>query len=301
MARCPFAEWMPISGPSGSFTGGPFKIVHHTTEGHSAQGAFDAYRANRSDPHFTVDATRIVQHIDTSKAARALRNAPGGVQTNRDSAIQIEVVGFAHRPKSAATLRNVQRLCNWIAQTHGVARVWPSGPPKPAVNGRDPGGHNRSVANWDTKSGHYGHSQVPENIHWDPGYTAEEAAFVIAPATMDVDASLLTSIEAEPDLTHEVSRMLDDADPQSIGADAIEAAAHSSRKPPAKSAAARRKTTKAGGGRAKSNSKAKSKVSAAKSKRSARKATKRARKPRKASKTPRKAPSKKTVKTRRKT
>ena len=300
MARCPFAEWMPISGPSGSFTGGPFKIVHHTTEGHSAQDAFDAYKANRSDPHFTVDATRIVQHIDTGKAARALRNAPGGVQTNRDSAIQIEVVGFAHRPKGAATLRNVRRLCNWIAQTHGVARVWPSGPPKPAVNGQDPGGHNRSVANWDTKSGHYGHSQVPENIHWDPGYTAEEAAFVIAPATIDADASLLTSIEDEPDLTHEVSRMRDDADPQRIGADAIETAAHS-RKPPAKSAAARRKTTKAGGGRAKSSSKAKSKVSTAKSKRSARKATKRARRPRKASKTPRKAPSKKkTVKTRRK-
>src|SRR5262245_58042937 len=99
MARCPFAEWKPISGPSGSFTGGPFKIVHHTTEGSSAQGAFNAFRAHRSDPHFTVDATKIFQHIDTGKAARALRNLEGGVQTNRDSAIQIEVVGFAHRPK----------------------------------------------------------------------------------------------------------------------------------------------------------------------------------------------------------
>src|SRR5262245_16409822 len=184
MPRCPFATWKPISGSSGSHTGGPFKVVHHTTEGSTAQGAFDAFRAHRSDPHFTVDATTIFQHIDTSEAARALRNAPGGVQTNRDSAVQIEVVGFAHRPKGAATMRNVQRLCNWIEQTHSVASVWPSGPPKPAVNGHDPGGHNRSAANWDNKSGHYGHSQVPENTHWDPGYTAEESAFVIAPATM---------------------------------------------------------------------------------------------------------------------
>src|SRR5215210_3512071 len=103
MARFPAAEWKPISGSSGSFTGGPFKIVHHTTEGSSAAGAFSAFQSHRSDPHFTVDEQKIYQHIDTSMAARALKNPAGGVQTNRDSAIQIEVVGFAHRPKTKAT------------------------------------------------------------------------------------------------------------------------------------------------------------------------------------------------------
>src|SRR5262245_5582635 len=188
MPRCPFAEWMPISGPSGSYTGGPYKIVHHTTEGSSAQGAFAAFRTNRSDPHFTVDSTKIYQHIETDKAARALRNPPGGVETNRDSAIQIEVVGFAQRPKVLATLKNVQRLCNWLEATHGIPKVWPNGLPKPAVNGRDPGGHNRNAANWDQKGGHYGHSQVPENTHWDPGYTATESAFVIADAATELTA-----------------------------------------------------------------------------------------------------------------
>jgi hypothetical protein len=43
MPVCPFAVQRPISGPSGSYTGGPFKIVHHTTEGSSAQGAFAAF------------------------------------------------------------------------------------------------------------------------------------------------------------------------------------------------------------------------------------------------------------------
>jgi len=89
MARCPFAQWMPISGSCGSFVGGPFRIIHHTTEGSSAAGAFGAFRAHRSDPHFTVDDRAIYQHIDTSVAARALRNVEGGVQTNRFSAIQI--------------------------------------------------------------------------------------------------------------------------------------------------------------------------------------------------------------------
>ena len=183
MAKFPFAKQKKISGPSGSFTGGPFKIVHPTTEGSTAQGAFDAFKEHKSDPHFTVDAATIFQHIDTSEAARALRNENGGVQTNRDSAIQIEVVGFAHRPKTRPTLENARRLCRWIESEHGVPRVWPNGPPKPAVNGQDPGGHNRNAATWDKKGGHSGHSNVPENTHWDPGYTQTEVDFLMLDST----------------------------------------------------------------------------------------------------------------------
>jgi hypothetical protein len=179
MAKCPFAVWKPISGGLGPYTGGPFKIVHHTTEGSSVQGAFDAFEKNRSDPHFTVDSTTIYQHIDTEMTARALRNAPGGVETNRDSTVQIEAVGFAGKPKSKATLQNVAKLCRWLEETHGIPRVWPNGLPKPAVNGADPGGHNRNAANWNSKSGHYGHSQVPENTHWDPAYTQAEVQLLM--------------------------------------------------------------------------------------------------------------------------
>ncbi|WP_295583698.1 N-acetylmuramoyl-L-alanine amidase [uncultured Lamprocystis sp.] len=179
MAKCPFATQKPISGAVGSYTGGPFKIVHHTTEGPSAAGAFAAFENNRSDPHFTVDSATIYQHIDTNKAARSLRNASGGVQTNRDSAIQIEVVGFAGKAKSRATLLNVAKLCRWIEGEHGVPRDWPNGLPKPSTNGHDPGGHNRNAANWNSLGGHYGHSQVPENTHWDPAYTDAEVALLM--------------------------------------------------------------------------------------------------------------------------
>jgi hypothetical protein len=179
MAKCPFAEWRPISGSSGSHLGGPFKIVHHTTEGSTAEGAMAAFKSNHSDPHFTVDATTIYQHIDTAEGAKALRNAPGGVQTNRDSAVQIEVVGFAGKPKNPQTLANVARLCRWIEQTHHVPQVWPNGFPKPAQNGQDPGGHNRDAHTWDTQAGHYGHCHVPENTHWDPAYTHDEVVIVM--------------------------------------------------------------------------------------------------------------------------
>ncbi len=179
MARCPFATWHPISGSSGPHVGGPFKIVHHTTEGSTAVSALDTFAKNRSDPHFTVDGTNIFQHIDTAEGARALRNAPGGVQTNRDSAIQIELVGFAHLPKDKRALTQLARLCRWIESTHDVPKVWPSGKPKQAKNGHDPGGHNRDAVVWDGQSGHYGHCHVPENSHWDPGYTEEEISYLM--------------------------------------------------------------------------------------------------------------------------
>lgn len=179
MARCPFAHWLPISGGCGGYVSGPFRIVHHTTEGISAQGAFDAFRAHRSDPHFTVDTQAIYQHVDTGVAARSLRNLEGGVETNRLSAIQIEVVGTAGRPKSRLTLQNVARLCRWLERTHQIPLVWPSGMPRPPVNGGDPGGHNRNIQNWLTRGGHYGHCHVPENVHWDPAYTPDEALFVM--------------------------------------------------------------------------------------------------------------------------
>lgn len=178
MAKCPFAKWDEINGSVGAYSGGPFKIVHHTTESATFAPARQEFQQKKSDPHFTVDSTQIYQHIDTGVAARSLRNDPGGVETNRDSAVQIEVVGFAGKPKAAATLANVAKLCRWIEGQHGVPQVWPNGRPKHSTNGQDPGGHNRSATNWGTKGGHYGHSQVPGNTHWDPGYLPAEVAIV---------------------------------------------------------------------------------------------------------------------------
>jgi hypothetical protein len=199
MARCSFATWKPITGGVGAYSGGPFKIVHHTTEGSTASGAMGAYKAHKSDPHFTVDSTTIYQHIDTSVAARSLKNPPGGVQTNKDSAIQIEVVGFAGKPKNKETLKNVAKLCRWIEETHKVPKVWPNGLPR--TGSRDPGRHNRNATNWNTKGGHYGHSHVPENDHWDPGYTKAEVEIIMGGSLESVD------IEEGVSLTHFISQV----------------------------------------------------------------------------------------------
>lgn len=169
----------PVAGPGGAYVHGPFRIVHHTTEGSSYAGARAAYVSSGNAPHFTVDQHNVHQHLDTDMSATALANPPGGVQTNRQRAIQIEVVGFAGQAKNPVTLAKVASLCRWIEATHNIPRTWPNGYPRTAIAGHDPGGHNRNGVNWVTLGGHYGHSQVPENSHWDPGYTTEEVRLIM--------------------------------------------------------------------------------------------------------------------------
>lgn len=174
------ATWKSLSGRKVPFTGGPKKIVHHTTEGSTAAGAMETFLKNGSEPHFTVDNVHIWQHLDTDHHAYCLRNKPAGnPETNKDGAIQIEIVGFAHLAKGAATLENVAKLCRWLEEMHDIPREWPNGYPKPAENGKDPGGHNRDAINWDTKGGHYGHCHVPKNDHWDPAYNTQEVEFLM--------------------------------------------------------------------------------------------------------------------------
>jgi hypothetical protein len=87
-----------------------------------------------------------------------MKNLASDVETNRDSAIQIEVVGLAGSAKDVTTLRSVVRLCRWIESEHGVAQVWPNGRPRQFANGQDPGGHNRNAQTRDAAEGHYGHT-----------------------------------------------------------------------------------------------------------------------------------------------
>ncbi len=180
MAKCPFAQWKPLPWNAGHYSAGPFRIIHHTTEGSTAAGAFATYNQTHDIPHFTVDDQTIYQHLDTDLAATALAHPPGTVETNRYSAIQFELVGFAGKPKNKQSLRNVGRLCRWIEMTHGVPTVWPNGYPNPPNNGQDPGHHNRNEQNWKTKGGHYGHCHVPANVHWDPAYTEEEVDVIMS-------------------------------------------------------------------------------------------------------------------------
>jgi lysozyme family protein len=197
MARYPLAIWTPLPG-IGSYSEGPFKVVHHTTQGSTAAGAIATYRDTGNYPHFTVAGDVVYQHVDTNIAVTALEHPSGTVETNRSHAIQIELVGFAERSKSATSLASMAALCRWLEEQHNIPPVWPNGLPYPPVNGHEP--HvpfNRSETNWRNKGGHYGHCHVPNNHHWDPGYTADEVALVMGSAAAHGLAAALQA--REPD------------------------------------------------------------------------------------------------------
>lgn len=213
VAECPFATSVPIRKAGDSYKGSaPYRIVHHTTQGSTLEGAVTTYKKEGNYPHFTVDATQIYQHLTIRKPTTALDNliyaekpekckiyylteeerkeklTPAefldkikkkgyveGLETNNLYCIQIEVVGTAYEEKSKQILMNVARLCRWIEAKLNIPRTWPAGPPTPL--GTAPTNRNTDI--WLQKGGHYGHCHVPENTHTDPGYTPVEVDFLM--------------------------------------------------------------------------------------------------------------------------
>lgn len=186
MAVCPFASQSRRydAAYSGSYTGGPYKGILHTTEGPTLPW----YSGGATAPHFTVvpdprtRTVRIYQHYNTSRPARALMNQSGGVQTNNDSAIQIELCGtcdprhkdgshgiyWPEAPKWA--LDGLAKLMRWIEANHGIPRRSTSRPwlPYPDSYGSR-NGQRMTAREWDTFAGWCGHQHVDENDHGDPG------------------------------------------------------------------------------------------------------------------------------------
>jgi hypothetical protein len=123
-------------------------------------------------PHILWDpfTGRFTQFFAATSRSKSVVNLPGGVETNRqgDICIQIESLFFPYcrvNGKVYPTLADtpclgLDKLMAWL-RSWGVPDVWPMGEPTWKAS--------RSAAIWDAQSGHYGHSQVPENEHTDPG------------------------------------------------------------------------------------------------------------------------------------
>lgn len=168
MAFYPGADVSIAGNSGGSYTGGPYKGLLHTTEGSSASGAIGAFKANNSWPHFLIDyAGAVWQFINTNVSARALRNLSGGVQTNRDSVIQIEIVGFAAKPNDHPQVQmdELRELMRWIEATTGVKQ---KGPGRPFASAYGQNHLRFSNAEWEAFDGWNGHCHAPENcVHPD--------------------------------------------------------------------------------------------------------------------------------------
>lgn len=169
--RAPSSLW-------GTYSGGPYKGVLHTTESSWFRPEPSTYYGHTSYPHFTEAPDAIYQHIPISRAARALKNLSGGVQTNTDKAIQVEIVATAQRDPAhsitkltTARKERLRKLMIWIEQQTGIKPTAVTFyDDKSGFTLATPTARQRmSFDRWDNYDAWCGHQHVPENDHWDPG------------------------------------------------------------------------------------------------------------------------------------
>ncbi|MCX5201037.1 peptidoglycan-binding protein [Streptomyces sp. NBC_00237] len=185
--------WMPGArrldvGDTAPMDGGPAKAVAHITWDRNATAAkpqplvsFETLTeyfgrnpdGRRAAPHILWDpfTGRFTQFVPADSRSKSLADRAGGTRTNRAGKVvlQIEALFFPYcRVDGKVYGRLVDTPCKgWLellawVRSHGVPDVWPMGRPSDFASRRD-------EATWAKQGGWYGHSQVPENDHQDPG------------------------------------------------------------------------------------------------------------------------------------
>ena len=167
------------SYPGQVYRGGPSKGVLHTTETSGLPG----YNGGGNAPHFTVipnlaaRSVTVFQHFDTDRPSRALQDLAGGIQTNNDGVIQIELAGTCSRygpglfwPEAPTwVLDDVRALVRWVNQDRGIPFIQPPRGWLDYPSSYGPTRVRMSQKEWDNYAGWCGHQHVPENDHGDPG------------------------------------------------------------------------------------------------------------------------------------
>lgn len=176
-------NWMPGAAvvtsrkDGGSMVGGAPRATEHVMVTPYTWSALQAARfliAQGTEAHLTLHpiSGHVVQIVPANRASRALANRSGGVETNRQGRynIQTEVVAMPNGYTNDVTEAGKAALAaraNWL-DSLGIERVWAQGGP-PSTYGQANNGSSRGSRTWVNHNGYFGHSQVPENEHWDPG------------------------------------------------------------------------------------------------------------------------------------
>ncbi|WP_329368680.1 hypothetical protein OG896_24425 [Streptomyces sp. NBC_00669] len=210
------AHWYQSAYPGDSMTVNA--IVWHSTEGASLSTYSGGAVAPTltAVPNWTTEKLVWSQHFDFDTSARALVNAPGGVQTNTLNVAQVEVVGTCDPATHASwtksggqhlympelpdwAIRDLAAFARWAHTEHGVPLTsglrWASYPGSYGTTN----GVRMSGAAWTAFRGHAGHQHVPENDHGDPG--SLPMAAILAAATNPLE---------DTDMTPEQARQLAD-------------------------------------------------------------------------------------------
>lgn len=166
-------ERIPCPHPDGKVDlSKPPTGVMHTTQGgwDSAMSVFTQHYA----PIFLVGPHRIAQLVPLGYMAAALEH-DGPTETNRWARAQIEVCGYSKTSPYSFDAATSETLASLLATLKVEARIPLT---RPFPDAMPPGGTNvwartsfarRHAGVWGKVAGWYGHVEVPENSHWDPG------------------------------------------------------------------------------------------------------------------------------------
>lgn len=160
------------------------RVIWHTTEGSTVDGAVGRLREQFSAPHFVIGENRIVQ-------MRPLWAQAATVRGDNSRAWQVETVGFSKTAlwlHTAPTLQPMIALLGFFLDL-GVPLERPTG-------WQDNGGDIKGV--WATEGnsrrtsgraldfvGHVTHLEWPENTHWDMGAFNWTRIFELVEADME--------------------------------------------------------------------------------------------------------------------
>ncbi|MET8696825.1 peptidoglycan-binding protein [Streptomyces bauhiniae] len=168
----------------------PNVLALHTTEGTdivSYSNGAEAPNLTAKPNMKTKKGFTVYQHFLLNRSARALVNAPGGVETNTCNVVQLELIGTcdpAHKKTWGKLKADVDyiywpdapewaydALAELIAWMHLNLGIPLSGPdewlPYPTSYGATKA--RMTFTEWNAFKGICGHEHAPENYHGDPG------------------------------------------------------------------------------------------------------------------------------------
>lgn len=143
--------------------------VLHTVEG-SFEGGMSVFRQHFA-PNFLVGAGRISQLVPLGYMAAALEHT-ASPPTNEWARVQIEVAGHSQETPYRFDARTEETLAHLLAAL-AILGVAPLSRPFPDILPPPPWATpyfvRRNAGLWGRAAGWFGHIEVPENSHWDPG------------------------------------------------------------------------------------------------------------------------------------
>lgn len=162
----PKAEAKPTGIDGGSMVGGTPRGTIHETQTTGEPG----YNYGKTEPHMTLMPDgKFIQYVSFQRAARALRNLSGGVQTNRQGSVnvQIEVVAYSDRNDwTPAQIVAMREFVAWAETNLGIPAIFPRSLDAPRM----------TFLEWTDATGWFDHGMVPENTHYDVGMESGVAA-----------------------------------------------------------------------------------------------------------------------------